>query len=41
MWGHNITLGLAEGSVGYVDNEFFQANVPEDIRTAMDEAGLR
>lgn len=41
MWGHNITLGLAEGSVGYVDNEFFQANVPEDIRTAMDEAAAK
>ena len=38
MWGHTITLGVAEDSVGYVDNEFFQANVPEDVRTAMEEA---
>lgn len=38
MWGHTITLGLAEDSVGYVDNEFYQANVPEDVRTKVAEA---
>ena len=38
MWGHTIRLGLAEDSVGYVDNEFFQTNVPEEVRTAMEEA---
>ncbi len=38
MWGHTIRLGLAEDSVGYVDNEFYQANVPEDIRTAIEDA---
>ena len=31
-------LGLAQDSVGYVDNEFFQTNVPEEVRTAMEEA---
>ena len=38
MWGTTITLGLAEDSVGYVDNEFFQTNTPEEIRTQMADA---
>ena len=38
MWGTTITLGLAEDSVGYVDNDFFKENVPEDLRNQMAEA---
>ena len=38
MWGHTIKLGCAEDSIGYVDNEFFQENVPEEVRTAMEDA---
>ncbi len=38
MWGTTIVLGLAEDSVGYVDNEFFQTNVPEDLRNQMADA---
>ena len=38
MWGTTIVLGLAEDSVGYVDNEFFQTNVPEELRNQMADA---
>ena len=41
MWGKTITLGLKEDSVGYVDNAFFQENVPEDLRNAMAEAAAK
>ena len=41
MWGHTITLGLADSSVGYVDNDFFRTNVPEEIRTAIDDAAAK
>lgn len=41
IWGHTITLGLAQDSVGYVDNAFFQENVPEEIRTAMSDAAAK
>ncbi len=37
VWGKNQNLGVAEGAVGYVDNEFFRANVPEELRNAMAE----
>ena len=32
VWGKLNRLGLKEKSVGYVDNEFFQQNVPQEIR---------
>lgn len=35
VWGKTVTLGLAQDSVGYVDNDFFKANVPETIRNDM------
>lgn len=38
MWGTTTVLGLAEDSVGYVDNEFFQTNVPEELRNQMADA---
>ena len=31
QWKKVTTLGLKEGAVGYVDNEFFQANVPAEV----------
>lgn len=37
-WGKVNTLGLKENSVGYVDNEFFQENVPQEIRDKMAES---
>lgn len=37
VWGKNQNLGVAEKAVGYVDNDFFKANVPEDLRNAMAE----
>ena len=41
VWGKNLTLGLKEDSVGYVDNAFFQENVPEDVRNAMADAAAK
>jgi basic membrane protein A len=38
VWKKTTTLGLAQDSVGYVDNEFFQANVPAEVRDAMAKA---
>lgn len=38
VWGKMNTLGLKENSVGYVDNEFFQTNVPQEIRDKMKES---
>lgn len=38
VWGKTTTLGLKDDSVGYVDNDFFKANVPEDLRNEMAEA---
>lgn len=35
QWKKVTTLGLKEAAVGYVDNEYFQANVPEEVRTKM------
>ncbi|MBR5268215.1 MAG: BMP family ABC transporter substrate-binding protein [Lachnospiraceae bacterium] len=35
QWKKVTTLGLKEGAVGYVDNEFFQANVPAEVREKM------
>ena len=31
QWKKVTTLGLKEGAVGYVDNEFFRANVPAEV----------
>jgi basic membrane protein A len=33
--GTNEPLGIAEGGVGLADNDFFQANVPADVRAAL------
>jgi len=41
MWGKSITLGLKEDSVGYVDNDFFKENVPEDLRNAITDAAAK
>lgn len=38
VWGKVNTLGLKDNSVGYVDNEFFQTNVPQEIRDKMKES---
>lgn len=38
VWKKVNRLGLAENSVGYVDNDFFKANVPEDVRQQMADA---
>ena len=38
VWGKLNRLGLKEKSVGYVDNEFFQQNVPQEIRDKMAES---
>lgn len=35
VWGKGMTLGLADNAVGYVDNDFFQKNVPDDLRNEM------
>lgn len=37
-WGKQNSLGLTDNAVGYVDNDFFEATVPEGIRTAMAES---
>lgn len=38
VWKKLNTLGLAEHSVGYVNNEFYQQNVPEEVRLKVDGA---
>ena len=38
MWGHTTHLGLAQDSVGIVDNDFYEANTPEDLRNEISEA---
>ena len=38
MWGHTTRLGLAQDSVGIVDNDFYEANTPEDLRNEISEA---
>ena len=35
VWGKGMTLGLSDAAVGYVDNDFFKTNVPEDLRNEM------
>ncbi len=35
VWKKTNTLGLVENAVGYVDNDFFKANVPQEVRDAM------
>ena len=37
-WGTFESLGLAEEGVGLADNQYYQANVPEDIIAAVDAA---
>lgn len=37
-WGTFESLGLAEKGVGLADNQYYQANVPEDIKAAVDAA---
>lgn len=41
VWGKTVTLGLKDDAVGYVDNDFFKANVPEDLRNAMADAAAK
>lgn len=38
VWKKVNRLGLAESSVGYVDNDFFKESVPEEVRQNMKEA---
>ena len=38
VWKKVSVLGLKDDSVGYVDNAFFQANVPQELRDAMAQA---
>ena len=38
VWGKLNRLGLKENSVGYVDNDFFRENVPQEIRDKMAES---
>ena len=38
VWQKTITLGLADDSVGYVDNAYFEEKVPEDVRAKMEDA---
>lgn len=38
VWGKVNSLGLKDNAVGYVDNEFFQENVPQEVRDKMAEA---
>jgi basic membrane protein A len=38
VWKKVSTLGLKDSSVGYVDNDFFKANVPQELRDAMAKA---
>lgn len=38
IWGHTTHLGLAQDSVGIVDNDFYRANTPEELRTEISEA---
>lgn len=37
-YGVYETLGLAEGAVGIADNDIYQSVVPEDVRTAVEDA---
>lgn len=38
VWGKVNSLGLKDNAVGYVDNEFFQENVPQEVRDKMAES---
>ena len=38
VWGKVNRLGLKDNAVGYVDNEFFQENVPQEVRDKMAES---
>lgn len=38
VWGKVNHLGLEDNAVGYVDNEFFQENVPQEVRDKMAES---
>ena len=38
VWKKTTTLGLAQDSVGYVNNDFFKANVPAEVQDAMAKA---
>lgn len=41
IWKKTTVLGLAEDSVGYVDNDFFKANVSEELRNKMADAAAK
>ena len=36
-WGSYEELGIAENGAGIADNEYFQKNVPDDIKSAIEE----
>lgn len=38
VWGKVNSLGLKDNAVGYVDNDFFQENVPQEVRDKMAES---
>ena len=38
VWGKVNHIGLTDNAVGYVDNEFFQENVPQEVRDKMAES---
>lgn len=38
VWKKVNHLGLAQNAVGYVDNDFFKQQVPESLRTEMEES---
>lgn len=37
-WGTFESLGLTENGVGLADNTYYQANVPDDIKAAVEAA---
>lgn len=38
MWGHTTRLGLAQDSVGLADNDFYEANTPDELKAQIKEA---
>ena len=36
-WGSYEELGIAENGAGIADNEYFQKNVPDDIKSVIEE----
>ena len=38
MWGHTTRLGLAQDSVGIADNDYYEANTPDELKAQIAEA---